>query len=144
MMPLPKKWAICFVDEVTPDNPLRWWDRIWTRPGFRHVFAMTYDPVVRRWLLMDWRTGGLFIGYIGRKEAENVIAYTMMNGVALEAWDNGAEEHNLLRIPIFYCVTAISLLLGIVSWRVRTPYQLYCELKRRGCAEIFTGEEFTT
>lgn len=119
---------------------MRWWDHLFTRKGFRHCYAMTHDPVAKRWLVYDWRSNHVFFGYVDNYTAEACIAMVMQDGCALEAKETWEGPDVKFSLHWIYCVSSIKKLLGIANWRIITPYQLYRELLRRGCTPVFTGE----
>lgn len=125
------EWLVVFVDQT---GPWTWW-RPFTRPGFRHVVALRYDTGTRSWIMLDWARNGMKIEAVPTEVASWVLDQGWRGGGVLRIHQDIGRPRHGPRIAIFYCVTAVSHLLGISSWAV-TPKQLHRALLRRG-AEPF-------
>ncbi|HFD16865.1 MAG TPA: hypothetical protein ENJ38_11260 [Rhodospirillales bacterium] len=126
------EWLIAFVDY----GERHWWCRF-LRRGFRHVFALGYDPTTEQWVLADAKIGGMILRPIDGPTADLVIADGRQHGRWLRcpAWHRGPA----IPRPCLTCVGMIEHLLGvpwIASW---TPYRLYRRLLEAGAQPWFGG-----
>ena len=125
------KWIICFCKSK---NIGIW--RLFTahRPNFGHVFAVRYDPSTKVWIKAEFASENFNLFTFTSDEATDLIAALQENCICVEF----EPELNPIHLPKFmYCVAFIKHLVGIGNYGVCTPYQLHCELLRRGGKPIF-------
>jgi len=126
-------WMVCFT------NCGRVWWRHLTKPGFRHVFAMTYCTDHDVWTVFEWSRAGIDIYPASSAAVEYILNAIERRGG--EAW---AIQHQGRgrRFPLGFvtCVSAVKHLIGIRSWAV-TPHQLRSELSRRGAKRIVSSHD---
>lgn len=131
-------WIVCFTNcgDV-------WW-RWFTKPGFRHAFAMTYDVHFNHWLVFEWHRYGALMYPITSATAETILNTLEARGG--EAWTIKQREQKP-SFPIgvlpLHCVSAMKHILGIRSWAI-TPWQLRSELSRRGARRIVSSHDGNT
>jgi hypothetical protein len=128
----PGKWIIAFYD----GGPRNWWDRF-TRPGFRHCFAVRYLEPMDAWTLVDWNNHGLIIDFLPKRFIDAmIVGVNDAGGVFLEA-EVQPTRRRIVPLTPLYCVSAVKDLIGLRAWRVITPWQLYCALMKRGAQRMF-------
>lgn len=120
-------WFIAFRESSDP----RWWQRR-LKPGFRHCFAFSFDPVAQMWLVFDPTLDATYLRYC---EAERIPAITERCHVILKVLVN-TETKVVRPRPVLSCVTQCAQLVGLDSLVV-TPWQLFCALSKRGATISF-------
>ncbi|MEL3889541.1 hypothetical protein V6B08_04675 [Ferrovibrio sp. MS7] len=117
---------------VFADQTGLWWLR-WLRPGFRHCYAfyrhsagwLRLDPLSHR-LDLDFRPGS----GDATLDALDLAARLRLEGrLALTVPVRPAPPRLAPPLP-FSCVEAVKRLLGIHSWSVCTPWQLFLFLRK--------------
>lgn len=131
----PAEWYIAFYDTRAQEGR-RWW-HWFTRPGFGHCCAFGYVRATETWILIDWTAEGLSVQALRGETVDALIVESVSRGVVLAARPCPGGTRSGLRLPVLYCVPMVKHLLGLDSWAV-TPWQLFCELKRRGCPVMFS------
>jgi hypothetical protein len=132
-------WIAVFVDSF---GRRRWWDRF-LKPGFRHVFVMSYDIHRDLWLTVDWGTNRVEICLMGEAELINLVAFVRRHDIEAYRLPIGKPSNgNLPRFPFwpFWCTDAVKHITGIRSWAI-TPWQLRQHLVSIGCPRAFLDEE---
>ena len=124
-------WYVGFVDS---DLPL--WLRWMARPKFQHIVMMRYDVDYDVWLFVEWSARRLFIELYRKEEVDAIWNDIRERGCLISVEAETGMINMRPRMPI-YCVTWAKQLIGIKAPMVLTPYQLYCELLRRGADVIF-------
>lgn len=130
----PGKWTIIFHDNGT--KPEHWWD-LFTRPGFRHVYALRYLQPLDAWVMVDWSNVGLAIEFLPKRFVDALILGVNAHGGRFLDVEVKAAPRRLIPFVPLYCVSAMKELIGLRSWKVITPYQLYCALMKTGAKRIF-------
>lgn len=128
------KWIICFCE-----SPNTGFWKIFTqkRPEFSHVFAVQYIPELKHWVKFEFATQGFNFIAVKGKHADHLVAFMIEKCVCVEY----EPTHNQIWLPrLLYCVSFIKHLCNIRKLFVLTPYQLYCELLKRGGKVIFEKE----
>ena len=96
-----QQWYLAFV----PGEEI-WWHRF--LPGYGHVFAFTYDPRVKTWLVYDMTMTGMFVRGATEDEIDMAITAVAEVGEILKV-----DVEPVARIPRPYlfatCVTAIGI-----------------------------------
>ena len=125
-----EKWIVAFMDL----GRVGWWD-IFTRPGFRHVMALHYEPTLRLWYSVDWGRRGLTVKAFSRYQMQDAIAYMIEYGTCFEV----VKQPNSEVSPVvgLYCVSAVKSIIGLRCWWAVTPWLLACALRRYGARPIF-------
>ena len=121
------EWLVFF---YTPFKPA--WYTKWRKKGFTHVGAMYFDTKFQCWVMMEGLYGRLLIELLDKDEADKVISYVkrlhgiVLKGSELETPDFKGEwwvkEHS--------CVSYIQRIIGLRSFWIFTPYQLFCALRK--------------
>ena len=111
------------------------------KKGFKHCGVMSYDPHKKIWLLVEYNFGHLFVETLDPEEVDKIFRMiSQKNGKILQV----PVKYNLPRFPVIMrswikehsCVSYVQRLLGMSKFWIFTPYQLYCELKKKGFSEI--------
>lgn len=129
------EWHIFFVDR----DKLYWFDRVFrTRKGFRHCFALGYQPKSYHYILMDWQGHRLDLKILHPWKLDQLLVEVDSKYPTVVSYIPSVDDESisLMRQPLLYCVEAIKHLLGIRNFFVWTPYQLYRELLKRGATVI--------
>ena len=133
----PPSWYLVF----TGDCRAAWWNAFTRhRPGFQHVAAYRFCPVGERWIAVDWHARLLNVETLTEQGVEAIINAACKGDVRVLKVETGLGKKCL--IPGFaYCVTAAKQLVGLRSWWVITPWQLFCALKAQGATEPYRRHE---
>ncbi len=128
----PGQWVIAFFDEGRG-----WWWDIFTRKGFRHCMAFRYLSPLNAWVMVDWSSKRLSVEFLPPVAMDAcIVGINDAGGLFLEFDSIDAPPKAIPSFPL-YCVSVVKHLLGFRDWKVFTPYQLYCALKKRGAKRIF-------
>jgi len=101
------------------------------RRNFGHCFVIMRSA--RGWTCFDPRNSGLVKVHMGaQQQTELAAVYARYGHVVL--YGKSALRRRQGRAPKG-CVPVCKYLLGIHTWRVQTPYQLYCYLRLHGASE---------
>jgi hypothetical protein len=123
------EWWICF-GEFAPKKS--WW-HIFTRPGWRHVFAIGYSN--GQWIILDPMSHRLDVVAMNGDQLDDVIAgIKLMGGRFLRM--QSKRIHYFRAWEPLYCVSVVKHLLGIngFAW---TPEQLYRLMKKHGAVAAY-------
>ena len=130
------EWLVFF---YTPFNPP--WYTKWRKKGFTHVGAMNFYPKFNCWLVLEGLYGRLHVELIDGPEAQKILSYVKrLNGKVLKGREMDTpnfrgewwvKEHS--------CVSYIQRLIGLRSFWMFTPYQLFCALKKNDF-QLFVGQ----
>jgi hypothetical protein len=102
---------------------------------------MSYDPQKEIWILVEYNFGHLFVETLDPEEVDKIFRMiSQKNGKIVKV----PVKHNLPRFPVIMkswikehsCVSYVQRLIGMSKFWIFTPYQLYCELKKKGFSEI--------
>lgn len=132
----PAEWYVAFSDRGRGEAR-RWW-HLFTRAGFGHCCAFGYVRATKVWVLVDWTAEGLAVLTLRDETADALIVESVNRGRVLAVRQGGDFPAHGLRLPVLYCVPMVKHLVGLRS-RAVTPWQLFCELRRRGCPEMFAS-----
>ncbi len=123
-----RMWIVCFCD----CGPV-WW-RWFTRPGYRHAFAITKDMQFGVWIVYEWNRYGVDLWLADTDQVDAILNDVEARGG--EAWwlTRRREVNAVVRGPAT-CATAVKHLLGLKGWAF-TPKQLRSALQRRGAKRI--------
>lgn len=115
-------WWIVFTDSG------RWnvWD-VFTSKGFRHCFAFRWDGY--NWILIDPLGSWLEVQVMPYTHEDNVPQMMIELGHKVLYVKKNRENRFILR-GIMTCVNIMKHLLGVKSWWIITPKQLYNYLVR--------------
>ena len=133
-------WLVVFTDGNT--NRKYWWDYVFhTRKGFRHVFAIAYQPGSYHWILVDWTSKYMQTWIYHPERAKDVINWAKNEkNATIVSYRPRQDKNSVFNVPVLYCTEAIKHLLGIKRFFVWTPWQLYKYLMSTGGNEIHRGE----
>ena len=109
-----------------------------TRPYFRHVCMMRYDLDFDVWLFVEWSSRRLYVELYRGEDVDGIFYKFREEGVLLAIDTQTLEKNSRPRMPL-YCVSWAKQLLGIDAPFILTPYQLSCELLKRGADVIFNN-----
>ena len=131
-------WFVGFRNTTRP-LPLPW--KWICRDGYKHVYAMRYDPNMDCWILCEWLGFRLHIELLRGEKVEALFHQASQSGgmVSYESEYRDGLAFNF-RMPI-YCVTWAKHLLGLQLCPAVTPYQLFCALRNRGGSVMFEQEK---
>ena len=122
---------VCFEDTK---NIGTWKLFTWNRPKFGHVYAVQYDPNTDVWIKLECASERMKVDVFRGEDADPMIAHIQDNCICLEVEPIPAAT----QLPRWlYCVSLVKHFVGIKDPFILTPYQLYCELIRKGCRRIF-------
>lgn len=110
-----------------PDRPA-WWARF-LRPGFRHVYAVSWFADQQRWVYFDPSRFRTAIHLFDEAQAHDAMTRLMAPATAILRVASRADRLNAPTFP--WCVGQVKALLGLRS-RALTPYALYRDLLARG------------
>lgn len=127
------EWFVVFGDLAAGRS---WWD-VFTRPGFRHVFAFGFCVEAQAWVLFDVRMYGLEVCVLSRVEVEVILTAAQLQGCRVLKYQWAPLRRRPLRLGRllgFWCAPAISHLLRLDGTAIR-PEGLYRMMRRAG-AEV--------
>tara|TARA_R100000278_G_scaffold8595_1_gene10563 strand:- start:2715 stop:3269 length:555 start_codon:yes stop_codon:yes gene_type:complete len=131
------KWIICFCESPN----LGFW-KFFTKkhPKFSHAFAVQYFPELDQWIKIEFTTQGFNFIALQGENANELIAFMISECTCIEY---EATSYPIWLPRLLYCVSFMKHLCNIRNIFILTPYQLYCELLKRGGQVIFKqkGEE---
>ena len=130
------KWIICFRPAV---NIGIW--KLFTlhRPDFQHVYAVRYDPDLKIWITFEFASQRFNFEWCSGEEAAYLVGDLFENHKCVEI--EASEGKPILTPRFMYCVSFVKHIVGINNPFILTPYQLYCELIKRGGKPIFESIE---
>jgi hypothetical protein len=101
----------------------------WLRPGFRHCYA--YLALPGGWIGIDPLSHMTEIkGFYGWPEEADLAAHLRRRGhCALTAAIQAPPRRLAPPLP-FSCVEAVKRLIGLQSWSIRTPCELFQHLRK--------------
>ena len=128
------KWIICFCESPN----IGFWQFFTKKnPKFSHVFAVQYFPELKRWVKLEFATQGFNFVAVEGTHADHLVAFMIEECTCVEY----EPTNNHIWLPrLLYCVSFIKHLCNIRNIFILTPYQLYCELLKRGGQVIFEKE----
>ena len=131
-------WLVIFLD----NDEKYWWDHVFrTRKGFRHVFAMAYQPGSYHWIMVDWTAKYMQTWIYHPERAHDVIKWAKESrNATVVTYRPRKDKNSVFNVPVLYCTEAIKHLLGIKKFFMWTPWQLYKYLLQTGGNEIHRGE----
>lgn len=123
-------WAVVGFAEQTRI----WWLR-GLKPGFRHCFAYRWHP--QGWLLLDPLSHHLWLDLLPCRHAapapeaalELAAGLRLAGFIALAVPIRQPPPRLAPPLPLS-CVEVVKRLLGMQTWRISTPWQLFCELRK--------------
>jgi len=130
------KWIICFRPAV---NIGIW--KLFTlhRPDFQHVYAVRYDPDLKIWITFEFASQRFNFEWCSREDAAYLVGDLFENHKCVEI--EASEGKPILTPRFMYSVSFVKHIVGINNPLILTPYQLYCELIKRGGKPIFESIE---
>ena len=132
----PKEWLVFFYENNDFHRSHKFFKK-----GFKHCGVMSYDPQKEIWILVEYNFGHLFVETLDEEEVDKIFRMiSQKNGKIIQV----PVKYNLPRFPVIMrswikehsCVSYVQRLLGMSKFWIFTPYQLYCELKKKGFSEI--------
>lgn len=131
------RWYIGFTGDY--EGRGRHWYDIFTKPGFRHVLALGYDPDLSAYVLYDPTHAGTTITILSADDraVDLLILHVKETGCWLKV--NPGGNRFLFGQWRFYCVPAIKHLVGLKSCAL-SPHGLYRDLVKAGAVPAFSSE----
>ena len=128
------RWIICFCE-----SPNTGFWKLFTRnkPQFSHVFAVRYIVESDKWIRVEYATQGFNFNVYTEDEADYLVAFLIEKCVCI---DYTPQKQQIFMPRLMYCVSFMKHLCNIHDFFILTPYQLHCELLKRGGKVIFTKE----
>lgn len=130
------KWIICFRPAL---NIGIWKFFTLHRPDFQHVYAVRYDPDLKIWITFEFASQRFNFEWCSGEEAAYLVGDLFENHKCIEI--EASEGKPILTPRFMYCVSFVKHIVGINNPFILTPYQLYCELIKRGGKPIFESIE---
>ena len=129
------KWIFCF----RKSQNIGLW-RLFTlhRPQFGHVYCSRYEPDIQSWIVSECASQKINIDILRGEEADLLVHDMLHECVCVEI----EQSNEFIHAPRWlYCTSFATHVAGIRGLFIFTPYQLYCELIRRGGRIIFDNQE---
>lgn len=108
--------------------------------NFSHCWVVFYQAESDTWNWLEYNNCGFkFISKNGGEGATEMLAILVEHCTCVEI----RPKRRYSKVPQYlwpwlYCVSFCKHVVGVSKWSAITPYQLYCELLKRGGKEIFT------
>ncbi len=123
----PQTVYIVFADNPDAARVAPWWVRIFTRPGFRHVYALQQQTL-----------GTVMLDPVGLSVR---VSWYPIDAADAAARVAATPHHRVVRLDtthpdayrvrgLITCVSVVKAMAGVTGWRIITPYQLYRRLQR--------------
>lgn len=125
-------WYVCYCNRENP----RFWNAL-LQPGYQHVQLrrpLRYGPEIddELWLVLDPTLSHLDTSLRGI-DAAPWFDPEVLHSQRVEAAPDVKRVREWFSFGPITCVEVAKVALGINSWRVRTPWQLFKYLRSRGC-----------
>ena len=114
---------VAFTDETR-----LWWLK-WLRPGFRHCFALINDG--EHWMALEPLSSCLEVAVLPPPPDFNLPDWLRGQGHHVVEATLHRKLFSLPPLAIFNCVEVVKRLLGVRTWRIITPHDLYRHLLRQ-------------
>lgn len=98
------------------------------KPGFRHCLALIHDGA--NWISLEPLSNYMDVSIAEVSSDTDLPAWFRAQGCIVMPAVIDQSKQKLAPILPFTCVEAIKRLLGIHSWTIWTPYQLYKFLQK--------------
>lgn len=125
-------WYVCYCNRESP----RWWNEF-LKPEYQHVqlrreirFGPELNDVL--WLVADPGLSHISVKLLG-VEAAPWFDKEILHFQRVQAAPKWWRVREWLFLGPITCVEITKTFLGISSWRVRTPWQLFKYLEARNC-----------
>jgi hypothetical protein len=101
----------------------------WLKRGFRHCAVVV--RIGGEWVMIDSLSHSICVGKFGTEAISRLAwRYRKVGHIVIDTTVGEGKARVAPPLP-FTCVEAVKRVLGIQSWRVLTPYQLYRHLRAR-------------
>jgi len=128
------KYIVCFTE--SPNRGLWKLFTFW-RKGFGHVFIVRFDPEYGQWHRIECASERMRFDVLEGDKADLLVGMLIEQCKCLEVTGSSYP----IQLPRWlYCVSFAKHVIGMNKPFVLTPYQLYCELRKRGAESIFEAE----
>ena len=128
----PIHWYVCYCNRENP----RWWNKF-LKDGYQHVqlrrpvrYGPELDDVM--WIVLDPALSHLEVHLLDAQAAPWHDP-TVLHTQRVEAAPNWRRVREWFFFGPITCVELAKTGLGVNSWRIRTPWQLFKYLRERGC-----------
>jgi hypothetical protein len=125
-------WYVCYCNRENPT----WWNRF-LKEGYQHVqlrkpfyFGPELDDV--SWIVLDPGLSHLDVS-LRAPGAAPWLDPEVLHAQRVEVAVNPRRVREWFSFGPITCVEIAKTIIGINSWRVRTPWQLFNHLRQRGC-----------
>jgi hypothetical protein len=102
-----------------PIGVKRWWAKFLYKP-FGHVFIATKTEMGHFWIVSDCKGGNIFTELVPTQDLRELFPRMVI--IPFQSITHKEPHFRFFHIN---CVEIVKLVLGIRSWRIITPYQLY-------------------
>lgn len=125
-------WYVCYSNRENP----RWWNTF-LEPGYQHVHVrrpIRYGPELDDvlWIVLDPCLSHLDASLRG-PDAAPWMDPEVLHSQRVESAPNLRRVREPFFLGPITCVEYTKAALGIRAWHVRTPWQLFKYLRKRGC-----------
>jgi len=125
-------WYVCYCNRENP----RWWNNF-LEPGYQHVQLrrpMRYGPELddELWLVLDPCLSHIDVR-LSNVDAAPWFDPEVLHSQRVEIAPDVKRVREWFSFGPITCVEVAKTTLGISSWVVRTPWQLFKYLRSRGC-----------
>lgn len=100
----------------------------WLRPGFRHCIAISAAPPY--WVLVDPISNKLSHSVLDLKGLADYLVTLHQYGYRCQLTYTIRSPRREISIMPYTCTEAVKRTLGLVSYRIWTPYQLFKHIKK--------------
>ena len=129
------KWIVCFTPHA---NRGTWKLLSFWRPKHQHCFATRYDANLDAWIYVECSSHRFHFDLRTDDQATELINYLMTECECIQI---EVEPQPVYHPRWLYCVSFVKHLIGIRGFLILSPYQLRCELLKRGGEVIFNQLE---
>lgn len=125
---------VCF----TPTTQKGFWRWVVRKhPKFAHCFVVFYSVESDTWNWLEYNNCGFKFISAKDEDATEMLAVLVGHCTCIEI----KPKRRYSKVPQYlwpwlYCVSFCKHVVGVQKWSAITPYQLYCELIKRGGKEI--------
>ncbi len=123
--PITEQWFVVF--EHSPKK--RWYHR-YLKPDFHHCYAMKKTAAETTWIVINPHLSHVEIDYRSTDTFPEPIDYAGHYCKIVEFKATIDPMKTTCQLGILTCVDILKRVLGIQSFRVQTPYQLYRHLEQ--------------
>jgi len=117
-------WYVVFCDWTTTRRA-PWFIHVFTRPGFRHVFALRSTKLGT--VMLNPLLSSIFVEWFPYDVEACAIACRRRGWLVVRVENKTQKDYGLR--GLITCVSVIKAAIGLNRWWIVTPYQLYKHLE---------------